>query len=102
MAWQAIQIEFNDVSLSGHVRGNTFSAPFFLGLEAGDSFKAGGTKYKVEAVTDVSGRGETLFITAKEVKNDKPKSRRVPSSSGGSGVDSTSDDGQLGSDRDEL
>ncbi len=79
MAWINADIEIDGVKYSGHRQNMFFSAPCASGLEVGDSFKADGVSYVAEEVSDLHGRGETLTIKTKEVKNDKPKTRRMPS-----------------------
>ena len=86
MAWINTNIDIGGVSYLGHRQGIIFSVPFSSGLEVGDSFKADGDAFIAEAVTDLHGRGETLVIDSKEVKNDKSKARRVSVKSSGSDV----------------
>jgi len=83
MAWINTNIEIDGVTYSGHRQNMFFSAPYASGLEVGDSFKADGASYVAEEVSDLHGRGETLTIKTTEVKNDKPKARRMPNNSSG-------------------
>lgn len=94
MAWIDTVIEIDGVTYSGHRQNTFFSAPYASGLEVGDSFKADGVNYVAEEVSDLHGRGETLTIKTKEVKNDKPKARRTGDKSGSAKVQSKSDNGR--------
>ena len=82
MAWEKVQIHHNEVIYLGHAQGNMFSIPCTSGLGVGDSFKVGGKEYEVTSTLDVADRGEVLLVNTMEVKNDKSKTRRVPSKSG--------------------
>lgn len=88
MAWEKVQIHHNEVIYLGHAQGNMFSIPCTSGLGVGDSFKVEGREYEVTSAIDVADRGEVLLMNTMEVKNDKPKARRVPSKSGGSDLSS--------------
>lgn len=80
MAWTNITAKVKGDTFEGHVKGDAFTLPCSTGLEIGNSFKVGAKEYKVLEAIDVGGRGETLLIlTQSEVKNDKPKARRVSS-----------------------
>lgn len=94
MAWIDTVIEIDGVTYSGHRQNTFFSAPYASGLEVGDSFKADGVTYQADEVSDLHGRGETLTIKIKEVKNDKPKARRTGDKSGSAKVQSKSDNGR--------
>lgn len=82
MAWDAVTVQMDQSTYPSHQKGLTFSIPFSSGLEVGSSFKAGGNEYEALSVTNVAKRDETLLVEAKEVKNDKPKARRVQAKSG--------------------
>jgi hypothetical protein len=76
MAWNSVSIEINGSTILGHMQGSTVSVPFSSGFEVGNSFKVGGVEYLIETAIDIAGRNEIILITAKEVKNDKSKTRR--------------------------
>ena len=94
MAWIDTVIEIDGVTYSGHRQNTFFSAPYASGLEVGDSFKADGVTYQAEEVSDLHGRGETLTIKIKEVKNDKPKKGRINNKPSKSRVSLQSDNGR--------
>ena len=94
MAWNSVSIEINGSTILGHMQGSTVSIPFSSGFEVGNSFKVGGVEYLIETAIDIAGRNEIILITAKEVKNDKPKTRRNVAKSGGSEVSSKNHDGR--------
>lgn len=82
MAWEKVTIHFNETMLAGHSRGTMFTIPCAAKFEVGDVITANGNQFEVTSVVDVAGRGEVFEIETKEVKNDKPKARRVQSESG--------------------
>jgi hypothetical protein len=82
MAWEKVTIHFNETMLAGHSRGTMFTIPCAAKFEIGDVITANGNQFEVTSVVDVAGRGEVFEIETKEVKNDKPKARRVQSESG--------------------
>ena len=94
MAWEKVTIHFNETMLLGHSRGTTFTIPCAAKFEVGDVITSNGNEFKVTSVIDVAGRGEVFEIETEEVKSDKPKARRNAVESGGSDVDSKSDDGR--------
>jgi len=81
MAWEKVTIHFNETMLLGHSRGTMFTIPCAAKFEVGDVITANGDQFEVTSVVDVAGRGEVFEIETKEVKNDKPKARRVQSES---------------------
>ena len=94
MAWEKVTIHFNDTMLAGHSRGTMFTIPCAAKFQEGDVITSNGKEFKVTSVTDVAGRGEVFEIETEEVKSDKPKARRNAVESGGSDMDSKSDDGR--------
>lgn len=86
MAWQEIEVQVNQETFSAHKQGEVFSIPFASGLTEGSSFMAAGVKIEVASVVNWADRDEILLVTAKEVKNDKPKARRASVGDGGEGV----------------
>ena len=94
MAWEKVTIHFNETMIAGHSRGTMFTIPCAAKFNEGDVITANGKEFKVTSVTDVAGRGEVFEIETQEVKSDKPKARRNAVESGGSDMDSKSDDGR--------
>ena len=94
MAWEKVTIHFNETMLLGHSRGTMFTIPCAAKFKVGDVITANGNEFEVTSVTDVADRGEVFEIETKEVKSDKPKARRNAVESGGSDMDSKSDDGR--------
>ena len=94
MAWEKVTIHFNEAMIAGHSRGTMFTIPCAAKFNEGDVITANGKEFKVTSVTDVAGRGEVFEIETQEVKSDKPKARRNAVESGGSDMDSKSDDGR--------
>lgn len=85
MAWETITINVDGKNFTCHAQGSTFSIPCSSNLEVGNSFKVGACIWEVTEAIDVAQRNEILLINAKEVKNDKSKTRRnndKPSKSG--------------------
>jgi hypothetical protein len=77
MAWDEIEVQVNDKAYQGHKSGEVFSVPYASGIEIGSPFSVAGAHYEALSVADWGGRNEILLVTAKEVKNDKPKARRA-------------------------
>jgi hypothetical protein len=98
MPWINSNIDVNGVSFMGHRQGVIFTIPCSSALSLGDTFGADGKTYTVEAIDDLNQRGEVFIIDSKEVKNDKPKARRVSDGTRKSKLESKSDDGRAGSD----
>jgi len=94
MAWEKVTIHFNETMLLGHSRGTMFTIPCAAKFVEGDIITANGKEFEVTSVIDVADRGEVFEIETKEVKSDKPKARRNAVESGGSDMDSKSDDGR--------
>ncbi len=76
MAWETITINVDGKNFTCHAQGSTFSIPCSSNLEVGNSFKVGACVWEVTEAIDVAQRNEILLINAKEVKNDKSKTRR--------------------------
>ena len=83
MAWINATVDFNGVTYLSHRRGIIFVVPHCSGLEVGDIFKADSSQFEVLTAVDLHDRGETLVMDTKEIKDDKPKARRVPDNTGG-------------------
>jgi hypothetical protein len=96
MGWQNTSVEVGEQTFSAHRKQNTFSVPCASGLEAGDTFKAEGKIYKASSLTDWLNRGEVFHVEVMEVKNDKPKTRRIADNTGSNDLDSKSNDGRSG------
>ena len=94
MAWEKVTIHFNETMIAGHSRGTMFTIPCAAKFQEGDVITSNGKEFKVTSVIDVAGRGEVFEIETEEVKSDKPKARRNAVESGGSDMDSKSDDGR--------
>lgn len=86
MAWISVSVTANNITYLVQRQGSIWTIPCTSGLEVGDSFEADGVSYTVDAMQDLHGRGEVFVIDATEVKNDKPKTRRVQSKSGRSDI----------------
>tara|TARA_R100000734_G_C3319102_1_gene114290 strand:- start:6808 stop:7068 length:261 start_codon:yes stop_codon:yes gene_type:complete len=82
MAWEKVTIHFNETMLLGHSRGTTFTIPCAAKFKVGDVITADGKDFKVTSVIDIADRGEVFEIETQEVKNDKPKARRVEPTTG--------------------
>ena len=82
MAWEKVTIHFNETMIAGHSRGTMFTIPCAAKFQEGDVISANGKEFKITSVIDVAGRGEVFEIETKEVKNDKPKARRVEPTTG--------------------
>lgn len=76
MAWETLTINADGKDYTCHVQGSTFSIPCSSSLEVGNTFKVGAVIWEVTEAIDVAQRNEILLINAKEVKNDKSKTRR--------------------------
>ena len=86
MAWISVSVTANKITYLGQRQGSIWTIPCTSGLEVGDSFEADGISFTVDAMQDLHGRGEVYVIDATEVKNDKPKARRVRNKSSGTDV----------------
>ena len=93
MAWINVTVDIDGVTYLGHRQGIIFSIPFSSGLEVGNSFKADGAEHEVINISDLHGRGEVFVMDTKEVKYDKPKTRRASDRTGEQQVERQSDDG---------
>ena len=83
MAWETLTINADGKDYTCHVQGSTFSIPCSSSLEVGNTFKADSSQFEVLTAVDLHDRGETLVMDTKEIKDDKPKARRVSDNTGG-------------------
>ena len=86
MGWINVAVNIGDMTYLAHRQGYIFTIPCTSGLKVGDTFEAEGVLLKVDALQDLHGRGEVYVLDATEVKNDKPKTRRVRPDDGGSDI----------------
>ena len=98
MAWINATVDFNGVTYLSHRRGIIFVVPHCSGLEVGDIFKADSSQFEVLTAVDLHDRGETLVMDTKEIKDAKPKSRRIDNKAGGDNLELPGDDGRTSED----